>query len=68
MPKTSKRTRERRDVPADPPPMNRTPDSRDENPREQGLGGEAVADKGAAGAPQGGRIDGRHGEQQGTKY
>jgi hypothetical protein len=44
-------------------PKDRSGSQREEQPR-----GEVVADKGASGAPQGGRIDGRHGEQEGIRY
>jgi hypothetical protein len=44
------------------------PRDRSEAPREEEPRGEVVADKGGSGAPQGGRIDGRHGDQEGIRY
>jgi hypothetical protein len=47
---------------------NESPKDRSDAPREEEPRGQVVADKGGSGAPQGGRIDGRHGEQEGTRY
>lgn len=44
-----------------------TPKNRGESEREEEQHGETVEDKGGSGAPQGGQIDGRQGDQQGTK-
>ena len=47
------------------------PESTPKNPRdserEEEQHGETVEDKGGSGAPQGGQIDGRQGDQQGMK-
>ncbi len=49
------------------PNEDRTPKNRSESEREEERHGETVEDKGASGAPQGGQIDGRQGDQQGMK-
>jgi len=49
------------------PGQQSTPKSRRESEREEEQHGETVEDKGGAGAPQGGQIDGRQGDQQGIK-
>ena len=41
---------------------------RSDAPREEQPRGEVVPDKGGSGAPQGGQIDGRQGEQEGIRY
>ena len=37
-------------------------------PREERPQGEVVEDAGGSGAPSGGQVDGRQGDQQGIKY
>lgn len=44
-----------------------TPRSRRESEHDEERRGETVEDRGGSGAPQGGQIDGRQGDQQGTK-
>jgi hypothetical protein len=47
---------------------HQVPVDRSDAPREDEPRGEVVPDKGGSGAPQGGRIDGRHGDQEGIRY
>ncbi len=44
-----------------------TPKNRRESERAEQPHGQTVDDKGASGAPQGGQIDGRQGDQEGLR-
>jgi hypothetical protein len=48
----------------EPPQKSRLEDA----PREETPGGQTAPDVGGAGAPTGGQVRGREGDQQGTKY
>ncbi len=49
------------------PGQESTPENRRESVRDEEQHGETVEEHGGSGAPQGGQIDGRQGDQQGMK-